>query len=71
MTFSIEISIKNSDAASLSLHNFSKNVTKRESLSDDGNYLYDIHDFKIEDPNMTEKQILSIDGVVVQIFWYN
>ncbi len=68
----VEISIKKSDSASLSLYNFSKNITRRESLSDDGNYLYDIHDFKIEDPNMTEKQILSIDGVVdVGIFSIN
>ena len=68
----VEISIEKSDSASLPLYNFSKNVTKRESLSDDGNYLYDIHDFKIEDPNMTEKQILSIDGVVdVGIFSIN
>ena len=68
----VEISIEKSDSASLSLYNFSKNVTKRQSLSDDGNYLYDIHDFKIEDPNMSEKQILSIDGVVdVGIFSIN
>ena len=68
----VEISIKNSDAASLSLYNFSKNVTKRRELSDNGNYLYDIHDFKIKDPDKIEKQILSIDGVVdVGIFSIN
>lgn len=68
----VEISIKNSDAASLSLYNFSKNVTKRQELSDNGNYLYDIHDFKIKDPDKIEKQILSIDGVVdVGIFSIN
>ena len=54
------------------LKQFSNNVTKRENLSDSGNYLYDIHNFKIQNPNKIEEQILSINGIVdVGIFSIN
>ena len=50
----------------------SKTIKRRESLSDNGNYLYDIHDFKIDNPNEIEKQILAINGIVdVGIFSIN
>ena len=41
-------------------------------MSDNNNYIYDLHDFKISDPKKIETEILSITGVVdVGIFAIN
>ena len=72
--FPLPVEVKIAEANELIpvLKQFSNNISKRESLSDSGNYLYDIHDFKIENPNRIEEQILSMNGIVdVGIFSIN
>lgn len=68
----VEVKIAEANKVIPVLKQFSNNISKRESLSDSGNYLYDIHNFKIENPNKIEEQILSINGIVdVGIFSIN
>ena len=68
----VEVKIAEANKVIPVLKQFSNNISKRENLSDSGNYLYDIHDFKIENPNKIEEQILSINGIVdVGIFSIN
>jgi ribose 5-phosphate isomerase A len=68
----VEVKIAEANEVIPVLKQFSNNISKRESLSDSGNYLYDIHDFKIENPNRIEEQILSMNGIVdVGIFSIN
>tara|TARA_A100001015_G_scaffold29555_1_gene32834 strand:+ start:4293 stop:4952 length:660 start_codon:yes stop_codon:yes gene_type:complete len=68
----VEVKIAEANEVIPVLKQFSNNISKRESLSDSGNYLYDIHDFKIENPNKIEEQILSMNGIVdVGIFSIN
>ena len=68
----VEVKIAEANKVIPVLKQFSNNISKRENLSDSGNYLYDIHNFKIENPNKIEKQILSINGIVdVGIFSIN
>ena len=68
----VEVKIAEANKVIPVLKQFSNNITKRENLSDSGNYLYDIHNFKIENPNKIEEQILSINGIVdVGIFSIN
>lgn len=68
----VEVKIAEANVVIPVLKQFSNNISKRESLSDSGNYLYDIHDFKIENPNKIEEQILSMNGIVdVGIFSIN
>ena len=68
----VEVKIAEANKVIPVLKQFSNNISKRENLSDSGNYLYDIHNFKIENPNKIEEQILSINGIVdVGIFSIN
>ena len=68
----VEVNIAEANKVIPVLKQFSNNISKRENLSDSGNYLYDIHNFKIENPNKIEEQILSINGIVdVGIFSIN
>ena len=68
----IEIDINQNEKALFELKKYSKNIVRRELLSDNNNYIYDLHDFKIIDPNKTETEILSITGVIdVGIFAIN
>ena len=68
----VEVKIAEANKVIPVLKQFSNNVTKRENLSDSGNYLYDIHNFKIENPNKIEEQILSINGIIdIDIFSIN
>ena len=68
----VEVKIAEANKVLPVLKQFSNNISKRENLSDSGNYLYDIHNFKIENPNKIEEQILSINGIVdVGIFSIN
>ena len=68
----VEVKIAEANKVIPILKQFSNNISKRENLSDSGNYLYDIHNFKIENPNKIEEQILSINGIVdVGIFSIN
>ena len=60
----VEVKIAEANKVIPVLKQFSNNISKRENLSDSGNYLYDIHNFKIENPNKIEEQILSINGIV-------
>ena len=60
----IEIDIHQSDQALSELRKYAKNITQRESLSDNKNFLYDLHNFKILEPLKIENQILMINGVV-------
>ena len=72
--FPLPVEVKKAEANKVIpvLKQFSNNISKRENLSDSGNYLYDIHNFKIENPNKIEEQILSINGIVdVGIFSIN
>ena len=68
----IEIDINQNEKTLFELKKYSKNIVRRELLSDNNNYIYDLHDFKIIDPNKTETEILSITGVIdVGIFAIN
>ena len=68
----VEVKIAEANKVIPVLKQFSNNISKRENLSDSGNYLYDIHNFKIENPNKIEEQILAINGIVdVGIFSIN
>ncbi len=68
----VEVKLDESNQAISALKKFSKTIKRRESLSDNGNYLYDIHNLKIENPNEIEKQILAINGIVdIGIFSIN
>ena len=68
----VEVKIAEANKVIPALKQFSNDISKRENLSDSGNYLYDIHNFKIENPNKIEEQILSINGIVdVGIFSIN
>lgn len=68
----VEVKIAEANKVIPVLKQFSNNISKRKNLSDSGNYLYDIHNFKIENPNKIEEQILSINGIVdVGIFSIN
>ena len=60
----IEIDVYQSDNALSELKKYSKNITQRESLSDNRNFLFDLHDLKILEPLKIENQILMINGVV-------
>tara|TARA_B100000989_G_scaffold45200_1_gene28901 strand:+ start:692 stop:1351 length:660 start_codon:yes stop_codon:yes gene_type:complete len=60
----IEIDLHQSDQALSELRKYSKNISQRESLSDNRNFLYDLHDLKILEPLKIENQILMINGVV-------
>ena len=60
----IEIDVHQSDQALIELKKYAKNITKRESLSDNKNFLYDLHKLKILEPLKIENQILMINGVV-------
>ena len=60
----IEIDLHQSDQALSELKKYSKNITQRESLSDNKNFLYDLHGLKILEPLKIENQILMINGVV-------
>ena len=60
----IEIDVNQSDQALIELKKYAKNITKRESLSDNKNFLYDLHKLKILEPLKIENQILMINGVV-------
>ena len=68
----IEIDINQNDKVLFELKKYSKTIVRRELLSDNNNYIYDLHDFKISDPKKIETEILSITGVVdVGIFAIN
>ena len=68
----IEIDTLKKEEALMGLKNYSENITLRESLSDNKNYIFDIHNFEITDPQKTEKNMLAIDGVIdVGIFSEN
>ena len=54
----VEVKIAEANKVIPVLKQFSNNISKRENLSDSGNYLYDIHNFKIENPNKIKEQIL-------------
>ena len=60
----IEIESEGSEEAISSLTQYSNKIIKRDGLSDNGNHLYDIHNFMIEDPLKIEHEVLSINGVV-------
>ena len=60
----IEIDINQKEEALSELKKYSKTITLRDTLSENQNYLFDIHNFKISDPYMLENDILSIKGVV-------
>ena len=60
----IEIDLHQSEQALSELKRYSKNITQRESLSDNKNFLYDLHGLKILEPLKIENQILMINGVV-------
>ena len=60
----VEIDINQREEALYYLNKYSNDITQRESLSDNKNYLYDLHNFKILDPLRIETEILSIKGVV-------
>ena len=60
----IEIDMTQREEALLELKKYSKTITLRDTLSDNQNYLYDIHNFKISDPYTIESDILSIKGVI-------
>tara|TARA_B100000513_G_scaffold193513_1_gene120986 strand:+ start:562 stop:1221 length:660 start_codon:yes stop_codon:yes gene_type:complete len=60
----IEIDVHQSGQALSELKKYAKNITKRESLSDNKNFLYDLHNLKILEPLKIENQILMINGVV-------
>ena len=60
----IEIDLHQSDQALTELKKYSKNISQRESLSDNKNFLYDLHGLKILEPLKIENQILMINGVV-------
>tara|TARA_Y100000813_G_scaffold195698_1_gene177912 strand:- start:138 stop:797 length:660 start_codon:yes stop_codon:yes gene_type:complete len=60
----IEIDVHQSGQALSELKKYAKNITKRESLSDNKNFLYDLHKLKILEPLKIENQILMINGVV-------
>ena len=60
----IEIDVYQSEQALSELKRYSKNITQRESLSDNRNFLFDLHDLKILEPLKIENQILMINGVV-------
>ena len=60
----IEIDLHQSDQALSELKKYSKNITQRDSLSDNKNFLYDLHGLKILEPLKIENQILMINGVV-------
>ena len=68
----VEIRTSHKEEALLELKKYSENITVRDSLSDNKNYIFDIHNFKITEPQKTEKDMLAINGVVdVGIFSYN
>lgn len=68
----IEIDSSNKEKALLELKKYSENITLRDSLSDNKNYIFDIHNFKVTDPQKTEKDMLEINGVIdVGIFSAN
>ena len=60
----IEIDINQKEEALSELKKYSKTITLRDTLSENQNYLFDIHNFKISDPYMLENDILSIKGVI-------
>ena len=60
----IEIDINQKEEAISELKKYSKTITLRDTLSENQNYLFDIHNFKISDPYMLENDILSIRGVI-------
>lgn len=60
----IEIDINQREEALSELKKYSKTITLRDTLSENQNYLFDIHNFKISDPYMLENDILSIKGVI-------
>ena len=60
----IEIDTSHKEEALLELKKYSKNITVRDSLSDNKNYIFDIHNFKITEPQKTEKDMLAINGVI-------
>ena len=60
----VEIESDESEEAISSLAQYSNKIIKRDGLSDNGNHLYDIHNFMIEDPLKIEHEVLSINGVV-------
>ena len=60
----IEIDINQKEEAISELKKYSKTITLRDTLSENQNYLFDIHNFKISDPYMLENDILSIKGVI-------
>ena len=60
----IEIDLHQSDQALSELKKNSKNISQRESLSDNKNFLYDLHGLKILEPLKIENKILMINGVV-------
>ena len=60
----VEIRTSHKEEALLELKKYSENITVRDSLSDNKNYIFDIHNFKIAEPQKTEKDMLAINGVV-------
>ena len=60
----VEIDLHRSGQALSELKKYSKNITQREFLSENKNFICDLHDLKILEPLKIENQILSINGVV-------
>ena len=60
----VEIRTSHKEEALLELKKYSENITVRDSLSDNKNYIFDIHNFKIAEPQKTEKDLLTINGVI-------
>jgi len=68
----IEVDIDQNDKVLAELERYSKNIVRRELLSDSNNYLYDLHSIEISEPYKIETEILTINGVVdVGVFAIN
>ena len=68
----VEIRTSHKEEVLLELKKYSENITVRDFLSDNKNYIFDIHNFKIAEPQKTEKDMLTINGVIdVGIFSEN